>query len=220
MASESSAILRRFPSLQLQDPEVSETLEQMCRAISQTTTEEMVEVANSATCTSQSKLQELLPVYFYSWRLQSLEAVIIYLLLHYFILWQDSSEKRREDRQAFEEYIERLKIRVAELEEKLYESRTEACQMKAELDKMRAQKPDPEMSRLLKQVQNFRLENEKMERAHDEVGVLVCMSVHVHCSICACREFRIIIDESLYMHNRDTYSSIHMHDANTWYVPI
>ena len=172
MASESSAILRRFPSLQLQDPEVSETLEQMCRAIglSQTTTEEMVEVANSAT--SQSKLQELLPVYFYSWELQSLEAVIIYLLLHY-ILWRDNSE-RREDKEAFGEYIERLKSRVAELEKKLYESRTEVCQMKAELDKMRAQKPDPEINRLMSQVQNFRLE-EKMQRAHDEVGVLVCL---------------------------------------------
>ena len=105
MASESSAILRRFPStpsLQLQ--EVAEALEQKCREIglSQTTTEEMVEVANSAT--SQSKLQELLPVYFYSWRLQSPEAVIIHLLLHYYILWQDSSEKGRENRQAFEEY--------------------------------------------------------------------------------------------------------------------
>ena len=99
----------------------------------------------------------------------------IHLLLHYFILWQDSSEKRREDRQAFEEYIERLKIRVAELEKKLYESRTEVCQMKAELDKMRAQKPDPEINRLMKQVQNFRLEKEKMQRAHDEVGVLVCL---------------------------------------------
>ena len=69
---------------------------------------------------------------------------------------------------------ERLKIRVAELEKKLYESRTEVCQMKAELDKMRAQKPDPEINRLMNQVQNFRLE-EKMQRAHDEVGVLVCL---------------------------------------------
>ena len=174
MASESSAILRRFPSLQLQDPGVSETLEQMCRAIglSQTTTEEMVEVANSAT--SQSKLQELLPVYFYSWELQSLEAVIIYLLLHYYILWRDNSE-RREDKEAFGEYIERLKSRVEKLEKKLYESRTEVCQLKAELEKMKAQKPDPEINRLTKQVQNFRLEKEKMQRAHDEVSVLVCL---------------------------------------------
>ena len=219
MASESSAILRRFPSQQLQ--EVSETLEQICREIglSQTTTEEMVEVANSAT--SQSKLQELLPVYFYSWQLQSLEAVIIYLLLHYYILWQDSSEKRREDTLAFEEYIERLKIRVAELEKKLYESRTEVCQMKAEMDKMRAQKPDPE-PRLMKQVQNIRLENEELQRAHDEVDVLVCLFTArnwlVTCSICACREFCIIIDEILYMTGILTVVCICI--ANTWYVQI
>ena len=37
--------------------EVSEILQQMCREISQTTTAEMVEVANSAA--SQSKLQDL-----------------------------------------------------------------------------------------------------------------------------------------------------------------
>ena len=91
MASKSSATPRRTrimnPHSLQQLPsgqEVSEILQQMCEDISQTTTAEMVEIANSAA--PRSKLQELLPVYFYSWQLQSLEAVIIHLLLHYFIL--------------------------------------------------------------------------------------------------------------------------------------
>ena len=153
-----------------------EILQQMCGEISQTTTAEMVEVANSAV--SRSKLQDLLPVYFYSWRLQSPEAVIIHLLLNYFILLRarDGSE-RREDRPAFEEYIERLKSRVAELEKKLYESRTEVHQLKAELEERR--EPDPEMMRLMKQVQ--KLENEKLLCARDEVSVSVCLSVLLMC---------------------------------------
>ena len=124
MASESSTVPRRTgivnsPSLQLlpSGQDVSGILQQTCGEISQTTTAEMVEVANSAVF--WSKLQDLLPVYFYSWQLQSLEAVIIHLLLHYFILLRDGSE-RREGRPAFQEYIERLKSRVAELEKKLY----------------------------------------------------------------------------------------------------
>ena len=63
----------------------------MCSEISQTTTAEMVEVANSAV--SRSKLQDLMSVYF---QLQSPEAVIIlHLLLKQ---WRDSSERRRERR--------------------------------------------------------------------------------------------------------------------------
>ena len=150
---------------------MSEILQQTCGEISQTTTAEMVEVANSAVF--RSKLQELLPVYFYSWELQSPEAVIIHLLLNYFILLRDGSEMR-EGRLAFEEYIGRLKSRVAELEKKLYESRTEVLQLKAELEERR--EPDPEMMRLMKQVQALKLENEKLLCVHDEVSVSVCLS--------------------------------------------
>ena len=166
--SSSPANLQLLPS----DQEMSAILQQMCGEIAQTTTAEMVEVANSAV--SRSMLQDLLPVYFYSWELQSLEAVIIHLLLHYYILLRDLSEWR-EDKEAFDEYIERLKSRVAELEKKLYESQTEVCQMKAELEERR--EPKPEMMRLTKQVQDLRLaENEKLLRAHDEVSVSICLS--------------------------------------------
>ena len=150
------------PSLQLlpSGKEVSEILQRMCGEISQTTTAEIVEVANSAA--SRSKLQELLPVYFYSWQLQSPEAVIIHLLLHYFILWRDGSKRK----EAFEVYIEQLKSRVAELEKSLYESRAEVHRMKAELEERR--EPDPE---IMKQVQAWRPKHGKLLWAHDEVSV-------------------------------------------------
>ena len=137
----------RSPSPRLQLPsgkEVSEVLQQMCGEISQSTTAEIVEIANSA-----SKLQDLMPIYFYSWQLRSPEAVITHLLLHYFILWRDCSELRR-DRQVFEEHIECLKGRVGELEE--------------------SREPDPEISRLTIQVQDLKMKNEKLQTSHDEVS--------------------------------------------------
>ena len=155
MSSESlrSASPRRSPTpvpdrLQLPSgKEVSEILQQMCGEISQSTTAEIVEIANSAD--SESKLRDLMPVYFYSWQLRSPEAVITHLLLHYFILWRDCSELRR-DRQVFEEHIECLKGRVGELEE--------------------SREPDPEISRLTIQVQDLKMKNEKLQTSHDEVS--------------------------------------------------
>ena len=82
-------------------------------------------------------------------------------------------EKTRHSvRQAFEEYIERLKSRVAELEKKLYDSRTEVHQLMEE-----RREPDPEMMRFMKQVQVvLKRENEKLLCARDEVSVSVCLS--------------------------------------------
>ena len=79
----------------------------------------------------------------------------------------------REVKEAFEEHIERLKSRVAELEKKLYESRTEVHQMNAEVEERR--EPDPEIMRSMKQVQAWRPEHRKLLCAHDEV--IVCPSV-------------------------------------------
>ena len=173
MASESSTIPRRIgivnsPSVQQlpRGQEVLEILQQMCGDISQITTAEMVEIANSAV--SRSKLQDLLPVYFYSWQLQSPEAVIINLLLKQ---WRDSSERSRE-RRAFKEHSERLKGRVAELEKKLHESRNEVNRVTAELGES-----EPEINRLMKQIQELHMQNEKLQSAHNEVCVRLSVRV-------------------------------------------
>ena len=135
--------------------EVSEILQQMCGEISQSSTAEIVEIANSAE--SESKLRDLMPVYFYSWQLRSPEAVITHLLLHYFILWRDCNELRG-DMQVFEEHIEWLKGRVGELED--------------------VREPDPEIGRLTKQVQDLKMKNEKLQSAQDEVSkCAVCLSL-------------------------------------------
>ena len=140
----------------------------MCAEISQTTTAEMVEVANSAV--SRSKLQDLLPVYFYS-QLQSPEAVIICLLLKQ---WRDSSERRRE-RRAFEEHSERLRGRVAELERKLYESRNEVHRVAANVEES-----EPEVNRLTTQVQDLPLQYETESKStHNKVCVYVHLFQHV-----------------------------------------
>ena len=152
------------PCLQLPSGEVSEILQQMCAEISQTATAEMVEVANSATF--QSKLQELMLVYFYSSsQLQSPEAVIICLLLKQ---WRDNSE-RRQDRRAFQENNERLRGRVAEMERKLYESRNEVHRVTAELGES-----EPEINRLTTQVQDLTLQNDKLQY---EVSVIIIYMV-------------------------------------------
>ena len=174
MASESSTTPRQTlmnsrhspspPCLQLPSGEVSEILQQMCAEISQTTTAEMVEVANSATF--QSKLQELMLVYFYSSsQLQSPEAVIICLLLKQ---WRDNSE-RRQDRRAFQENNEWLRGRVAEMERKLYESRNEVHRVTAELGES-----EPEINRLTTQVQDLTLQNDKLQY---EVSVIIIYMV-------------------------------------------
>ena len=142
----------------------------MCAEISQTTTAEMVEVANSAV--SRSKLQDLLPVYFYS-QLQSPEAVIICLLLKQ---WRDSSERRRE-RRAFEEHSERLRGRVAELERKLYESRNEVHDHRVTAN---VEESEPEINRLTTQVQDLPLQYETESKStHNKVCVYVHLFLHV-----------------------------------------
>ena len=102
-----------------------------------------------------------MPVYFHLWELQSPEAVIIYLLLRQ---WRDSSESR--ERRVFKEHSERLKGRVAELEKKLHDCRNKVNRVTGELEKS-----EPEINRLMKQVQELQLQNEKLQSAHNEVCV-------------------------------------------------
>ena len=165
------------PSLQLlpSGKKVSDILQQMCGEISQTTTAEIVEIANSAA--PRSKLQDLLPVYFYSWQLQSPEAVIIYLLLNYFILWRDGS-KRREDRLAFEEHTERLKIRVAEMEKKVVrESNRGSPNEGGAGGKERARPRDYEALEASPRLETGA--DGKLLCAHDEVSVSACLSLSI-----------------------------------------
>ena len=71
----------------------------------------VVELANSKD--AQQKLEDLLPIHFYSWRLKNVEAALVYTLLHMFVLLQQCNEMVRE-RSVYEDYISHLKARVEE----------------------------------------------------------------------------------------------------------
>lgn len=135
--------------------ETGEMLERSCSEMSQETTTELLDVANSTE--ALRKIEELLPVYFYSWQLQSPQAVIVYLLLRCFILRRDYTELRR-DRLAFEEHIERLKSRIGELEEEVANGETVGPRNEREL------------GQLARQVEALTAKNENLQHAHDEVG--------------------------------------------------
>ena len=74
----------------------------------------VVELANSKE--AQQKLEDLLPIHFYSWRLKNVEAALVYTLLHMFVLLQQYTEIVRE-RGMYEDYISQLKARVLQLED-------------------------------------------------------------------------------------------------------
>jgi hypothetical protein len=71
----------------------------------------VVELANSKE--AQQKLEDLLPIHFYSWRLKNVEAALVYTLLHMFVLLQQYNEMVRE-RSVYEDYISHLKAQLEE----------------------------------------------------------------------------------------------------------
>ena len=73
----------------------------------------VVDLANSQE--ANQKLEELLPIHFYSWRLENVEASFIYTLLHVFVLLRQYAEMVAE-RGVYEDYISQLKTRVSQLE--------------------------------------------------------------------------------------------------------
>ena len=49
------------------------------------------------------------------------------------------------------------------------------------MEEMETREPHPEIDRLTKQVQDLKMKNEKLQSAHDEVSVVVCLSFPVLC---------------------------------------
>lgn len=143
----------KSPSLLPNQGEVGELLERICSDVSDATTAEIVDLANCEE--SQEKLRDLLPVYFYSWQVKSPEAIMIYLLLHCFILKRDGNELRQ-DKKDFEKHIERLKNRLGELEERCAENGS-------------ADGSAVEASRLATRIDELTRENVKLQQSRDEV---------------------------------------------------
>ena len=116
----------------------------------------VVRLANSDE--AQRKLEDLLPIHFYSWNLKNVEAALVYVLLHMFVLLQQYTEMVRE-RGVYEDYISRLKARVSQLEdEKLPEGYSED-----ERD---------ELMRLRRENAELRQEKAKFQASQDEVEII------------------------------------------------
>lgn len=120
----------------------------------------VVELANSDE--AQQKLEDLLPIHFYSWRLKNLQASLVYLLLHVFVLLQQYSEVVGE-RGALEDYICQLKARVSELEEEKESA--------AAAGGSSSQEERRELLRLRRENLELRQENTKLHASQNEVSI-------------------------------------------------
>lgn len=147
----------------IQQEEVEEILQVSAQSISQQTScnaSTLVQLSNSSE--SQEKLKDLLPVYFYSWNLTNSHSIIVYLLLHYFLVKQDHHEMVSA-KQLYEEHIARLKSRMSDLEERLTKSSLALATATG------GPQNSAELVRLRRQVEQLISENDQLRRTNDEV---------------------------------------------------
>lgn len=136
-------------------------------------TSALVQLSNAEK--SHERLQQLLPLYFYSWNLTDAHSIIVFLLLHYFLL-------RREHKEAlgakglYEEHIELLKSRMSDLEAKLSNSQSSPQSdfssriRKADGSQSTGQdRQVVEIQRLMGVVESLRRENDQLQLANEEL---------------------------------------------------
>ena len=164
----------------LREDEMHEVLQLSSSQVSQATASNasaLVQLSNSEK--SHERLQQLLPLYFYSWNLTDAHSVIVFLLLHYFLL-------KREHREVlgakgmYEEHIALLKSRMSDLEEKLSNSHSHSGSGSSSSSSPRNgniaggggdrdQALISEIESLRNQVASLRLENEQLRHSNEEV---------------------------------------------------
>ena len=174
------ASVRLSRSLKSDEQSWNEILEQTCGEMSDATTSEMVEIANSTE--AQQCVEDLLPVYFRTWQLHSTESIMVFMLLNYFILKRDCTELKS-DRTSFEDHIEKLKNRVAQLEEanaslehlrKLEDKKRRSpdnCEQS--LANSCSQEDGRTVERLTQQLKELMTENRKLQRTQEEVKMVL-----------------------------------------------
>lgn len=139
------------------DAETGELLEQICTQLSEETTAELVDIANSTVV--QQRMQDMLPIYFYSWKLREPAAIIIYLLLQFFLVKRDSSYLTKEKEEC-ETHIYELKQKIGDLEE----------QLRAKTPPINSESKSVEISKLEKEVEQLSLHNQQLQNTKAEVG--------------------------------------------------
>ena len=143
------------------DAETGELLEQICTQLSEETTAELVDIANSTVV--QQRMQDMLPIYFYSWKLRQPVAIIIYLLLQFFLVKRDSSDLRK-DKEECETHIYKLKQKIGDLEEQLRAKSPPSINSESSTDS------SVEISKLEKEIEQLSLHNQQLQNTKAEVG--------------------------------------------------
>ncbi len=176
----SSASIRSATSraIKSDDESWNGILERACSSLSDGTTSEMVEVANSERL--QKAVDDLLPVYFKTWQLQSTESILVFILLNFFVLRQECCALKA-DRGDYEDHIARLKKCVGDLEEEnnhlkqLHKLKDREHRRSPAREDRRCQDSEGEVARLTQNLQDLTLENSRLHQAKDEVrGRVVC----------------------------------------------
>lgn len=122
-------------------------------------------IVNLANCSeAQKKIEDLLPIHFFSWKLKNVQAALIYTLLHMFVLLGQYKEILGE-RCNYQEYIAQLKCRVAQLEDEMNELKQE--QRIAGGDKQEGLRE--EVLRLRRENSTLRKEQAKLQASQNEV---------------------------------------------------
>ena len=162
----------------LREDEMHEVLQLSSSQVSQTTASNasaLVQLSNSEK--SHERLQQLLPLYFYSWNLTDAHSVIVFLLLHYFLLRREHKEVLGA-KGIYEEHIALLKSRMSDLEEKLSNSHSQSGSGSSSNSSPRNgniaggdhdQALTREIGSLRNQLASLRLENEQLKHSNEEV---------------------------------------------------
>lgn len=165
----------------LREDEMHEVLQLSSSQISQATAcnaSALVQLSNSEK--SRERLQQLLPLYFYSWNLTDSHSVIVFLLLHYFLLKREHKEALGA-KGLYEEHIALLKNRMSDLEEKLSNSHSHHLSNSSSGSRTgntNGGDPRPignrdqlldEVESLRSLVESLRIENEQLKHSNEEV---------------------------------------------------
>ena len=165
---------QRFPVLPTED-DLGAALQTTVEGMSNNDvdTSAMVYLAN---CPGASrKMEDLLPIHYYSWKLKSVEAALTYTLLHMFVLQAQYKEMAGE-RATYEEYVAQLKSKIAQLEEEVLEEEGRGGRGEAGLRRNDRE----ELLRLRRENAELRQKNEKLQSSQAEVSRVLL------CAICVC----------------------------------
>lgn len=132
----------------------------------------VVDMANSNE--AQRKMDDLLPVHFFSWNLKNIQSALAYTLLHIFVILNQYREVVGE-RGTYQEYISQLKVRVAELEEELQQCKTQDGVSEGKEGGSRQ-----ELLRLRRENAELRQEHARLQASQNEVSdySYSCVTTH------------------------------------------